>query len=131
MDTHVFFSRYGQKRTLTKVGEGSYILEGKTNFLRGAEGMVDFEGGPFILKGMPLCHPEVDSPGFVGSNEYISEVKAVPVSEIAEILRYDEENYADTNYAWVRITTISNEEHLSEKSPLDKLAELDEELGLL
>jgi hypothetical protein len=131
MKEHVFFSRYGQKRTLTKVGEGSYILEGKTNFLRGAEGMVDFEGGPFILKGMPLCHPEVDSPEFVSVNEYISEVKAVPVSEVAEFLKYDEETFADTNYAWVKITTFLNKKNLSEKSPLDRLAELDEELGLL
>lgn len=130
MKEHVFFSRYGQKRTLTKVGEGSYILEGKTNFMRFAEDMVDFEGGPFILKGMPLCHPEIDSPEFVSVNEYISDVRAVPVSEIAEILQYDEENFADTNYAWVKITTISNGE-FTKNSPLDKLAELDEELGLI
>jgi hypothetical protein len=93
--------------------------------------MVDFEGGPFILKGMPLCHPEVDSPEFVSVNEYISEVKAVPVSEVAEFLKYDEETFADTNYAWVKITTFLNKKNLSEKSPLDRLAELDDELGLL
>lgn len=130
MKEHVFFSRYGQKRTLTKIGEGSYIIEGKTNYTRAGEGMIDFEGGPFILKGMPLCHPEVDSPKFVNENEIISDVKFVPIGEIAEFLNYDEETYSDTNYAWVKISTVTNDQYIKSQKALDKLAELDEELGL-
>lgn len=52
-----FKSRYGQTRTVTEQEDGSYIIEGQTNFYRmsveenGTTIMFDFEGGPFIMVG--------------------------------------------------------------------------------
>lgn len=48
-----FASRYGAVRSLSPLGRGTdglnhYIVEGQSRYIRGADGMVDFEGGPFI-----------------------------------------------------------------------------------
>ena len=51
-------SRYGQVRTITEQGDGSFLVEGESLYHRcgsDEEGnglwMVDFEGGPFISVG--------------------------------------------------------------------------------
>ena len=61
MITDRFKSRYGQLRTITEQGDGSFIVEGESLYHRcgatedGADlWMVDFEGGPFICVGDPL-----------------------------------------------------------------------------
>ena len=54
-----FKSRYGDTRTVTQVDESTLILEGTTMYTRGSDGddgqlMVDFEGGPFLTRGMDI-----------------------------------------------------------------------------
>lgn len=60
-----FKSRYGQPRTLTRTGEGTYTIGGETGYYRtgltknatvediskGMIAFVDFEGGPFVSIG--------------------------------------------------------------------------------
>lgn len=46
-----FKSRYGDLRTIRDNGGGSITVSGKSNFMRGGEGMVDFEGGPIFFVG--------------------------------------------------------------------------------
>jgi hypothetical protein len=60
-DSNVFYSRYGDSRTLTKIGENQWKIEGKSHFCRAgssADGKtleyMDFEGGPFVCVGDPL-----------------------------------------------------------------------------
>lgn len=52
-DTFIIKSRYGIPREVTVVdkAKGMYTISGASSFMRGAMGMVDFEGGPFILIG--------------------------------------------------------------------------------
>ena len=54
-----FKSRYGQDRIITKQDDGSFIVEGESDYYRAAGDehtltMVDFQGGPFIAVGDPL-----------------------------------------------------------------------------
>ena len=54
-------NRYGSLRTITRVREGLYVLEGYSAFTRGGEDppsgwkMFDMEGGPFITTGGSLA----------------------------------------------------------------------------
>lgn len=62
MNTKNIKSRYGQIRTITEQADGSFIVEGETEYYRCAglsedvSGlyMIDFEGGPYIQVGDPL-----------------------------------------------------------------------------
>jgi hypothetical protein len=54
-----FKSRYGDTRTVTQVDENTLIVEGTTMYTRGSDDdngqvMVDFEGGPFLTRGMDI-----------------------------------------------------------------------------
>jgi hypothetical protein len=54
-----FKSRYGQLRTLHKIDEHTWILEGESLYVRGSDDgrgwkMADFEGGPYLETGLPL-----------------------------------------------------------------------------
>lgn len=49
-------SRYGVSRSLSPLGEQpdgtrQYILWGRSHYVRGGHGMIDFEGGPFVTTG--------------------------------------------------------------------------------
>jgi hypothetical protein len=54
-------NRYGNLRTITRVSDGVYVLEGYSAFTRGSEDppsgwkMFDMEGGPFITTGGSLA----------------------------------------------------------------------------
>ena len=80
-------SRYGQHRTVCRVDENRFIIEGPCRYTRGAvddDGspvMCDFEGGPFIYQGMGLelamgeapCIPEgktVKSARWLSAEQY-------------------------------------------------------------
>ena len=47
----VIYSRYGKKRTITQVGTRTFLVAGESKFMRGAEDMYDFEGGPCYVVG--------------------------------------------------------------------------------
>ena len=53
--TFTFGNRYGQRRTATLLsddsGEGTFHIYGESHYVRGGEGMFDFEGGPFYGEG--------------------------------------------------------------------------------
>jgi len=56
---HIFKSRYGDKRSLIGVDDSTFIIEGPSHYTRGTtddglEVMVDFEGGPYIERGMTI-----------------------------------------------------------------------------
>ena len=58
-----FASRYGDARSLSPLGEQSdgtraYIIEGESRYVRGGEGMIDFEGGPFVSNGACFGGPD-------------------------------------------------------------------------
>ena len=44
-------SRYGDERYLDKISDTEYIIWGESHYMRSAEGMIDFEGGPCIFIG--------------------------------------------------------------------------------
>lgn len=47
-------SRYGDTRNVYEISDGVYAVVGKSRYVRGAEGMVDFEGGPYIIEGIEV-----------------------------------------------------------------------------
>jgi hypothetical protein len=56
---HIFKSRYGDERRLIGVDSDTFIVEGLSHFTRGStdeggEVMADFEGGPFLMRGMTI-----------------------------------------------------------------------------
>jgi hypothetical protein len=58
-------SRYGATRSLSPLGEQrdgthQFVLWGESRYVRGGDGMIDFEGGPFVSTGefMDSAHPE-------------------------------------------------------------------------
>jgi hypothetical protein len=56
---HSFKSRYGDDRHLIGVDAATFIVEGPSHYTRGStdEGgqvMADFEGGPFLMRGMTI-----------------------------------------------------------------------------
>ena len=58
-----FASRYGAARSLSPLGEQgdgtrAYIIEGESRYVRGGEGMIDFEGGPFVSNGACFGGPD-------------------------------------------------------------------------
>lgn len=59
MIVETFKSRYGQMRTVHKIDEHTWILEGESLYVRGSDDgrgwkMADFEGGPYIETGLPF-----------------------------------------------------------------------------
>ena len=59
MIVETFKSRYGQLRTVHKIDEHTWILEGESLYVRGSDNgngwkMADFEGGPYLETGLPL-----------------------------------------------------------------------------
>jgi len=75
-----FKSRYGQTRTITEQSDGSFIVEGETEYYRvgsndSSDGiwMVDFEGGPFIAVGDELLGTKKH--GIIKTIEIVKEQK--------------------------------------------------------
>ena len=48
-DTKIIRSRYGEKRTIYKF-RNHYIIEGESQYIRGGDDFIDFEGGPYLSK---------------------------------------------------------------------------------
>jgi len=101
-------SRYGQHRCVTRVTPNSIVVEGPTAYTRGAvddDGvyeMADFEGGPFIARGMSLrlavgdapCFPPdgiVKSAKWIGAEEFGT---LMGLSESYWVKALDKPNYA-------------------------------------
>ena len=97
------YSRYGKKRTITQVGTNTFLVAGESRYMRGAEDMFDFEGGPCYI---------------VGQDFYGSKIVDVRPAEYGVLLTVenDEEDR-------VSLDEMKNKH-------LDELSELDQELGL-
>jgi hypothetical protein len=59
MISETFKSRYGVMRTVHKIDDRTWILEGESLYVRGSDDgkgwqMADFEGGPYLETGLPL-----------------------------------------------------------------------------
>ena len=81
-----FASRYGDARSLSPLGEQgdgtrAYIIEGESHYVRGGEGMIDFEGGPFVSTDSFLNADDTEAPAYlvqqigafpcIGANEVV------------------------------------------------------------
>ena len=49
-------SRYSTPRYFEKVDKNTYLVWGESHYIRGGEGYIDFEGGPFISVGTLMCN---------------------------------------------------------------------------
>lgn len=107
---HTFMARYGLSRHLYKISDNSYIMEGNSNFSRGAEGVVDFEGGPYIEVGMPLsycCDIANDkSCGIkIEPNETVKSVRLVTHADACQMKGISTYTDAPESYCYAHITT--------------------------
>lgn len=107
---HTFNARYGLVRHLHKICEGTYIIEGSSRYSRGAEGMADFEGGPFITVGMPMaacCDVSADKEcGItIPENETVDGVKFIRHEEACALKGISPDDAAPEYYCYVQITT--------------------------
>ena len=114
-----FASRYGDARSLSPLGEQgdgtrAYIIEGESRYVRGGEGMIDFEGGPFIHTGK-FINPESPQPVYlveclgafpcIGADEIIVGVEWVDGESAARLRRAPLYSKADGHYyahIWTR-----------------------------
>lgn len=103
--SHSYYARYGLLRSVTQVAPHTYIVEGNSRYMRFAEDMVDFEGGPFlIVGGCPIV--ELDSPPFMSDRERITEVRCIGGAEAYELRGLSELPPPDRHdYAWVLVRT--------------------------
>lgn len=100
------YSRYGQKRTITQVGVRTFLVAGESKYMRGAEDMFDFEGGP--------CY-------FVGQDFYGSVIVDIRPVEHGVLITVEEDK--DDRVAFDDLQSRLNE-------ALDKLSDEDQKLGL-
>jgi hypothetical protein len=100
--SYSYLARYGLLRTVTKVAPFTYIVHGKSAYMRGAEGMVDFEGGPYIVVGMRATLA-LDAPPWVGKTETVSSVEQIGAAEGRELCGLVP--VAEDRDAWVRVRT--------------------------
>jgi hypothetical protein len=62
-------------------GTRAYIIEGESHYVRGGEGMIDFEGGPFVCNGActggddPLFVDAVGALPCIGADEVVVEAQ--------------------------------------------------------
>lgn len=109
-DTFKFMSRYGQPRVVTKVADNTYIIDGPSSYFRGGttndgDPFIDYEGGPFVCTG--------DLMSFYGGTEK-ERIKAITIIESSQ-----------EGFLTIEVLTQSKEEYA-----LDRIAKLDEEMGL-
>ena len=81
---YITSSRYGATRSLSPLGAQSdgtrqYILWGRSHYVRGGDGMIDFEGGPFVSTGAFL---DPDSPQPVRLVDCVGALPCLDGSEI-------------------------------------------------
>jgi len=82
----VFYSRYGVKRTITKISENTYQVAGKTEFIRASSEVkapnllvyFDFEGGPDYALNQLFPDP--------GGSERIIQITQLPFVEPGVVL---------------------------------------------
>jgi hypothetical protein len=111
-ETKTIMSRYGQPRVVTKVAKNNYIIDGPSAYYRGGTSndgypFIDYDGGPFVCTG--------DSMAFYGGTEK-ERIASIDVIESSQ-----------EGFLTLNILTRSKDKA---QKALDKLAELDEELGL-
>jgi hypothetical protein len=116
---YTFTSRYGALRSLSPLGRGSdglnhYIVEGDSRYIRGADGMVDFEGGPFIaaarfceVEGMgePTLAEAIGSFPCFSPSEIVVDVQWLEGSNAAHALGIVPTQRNDYAYALVKTRT--------------------------
>lgn len=69
-NAYAFTSRYGEARSLSPLGVQSdgtraYIIEGESRYVRGGEGMIDFEGGPFVSTDSFVNPDNTEAPAYL------------------------------------------------------------------
>ena len=92
-------SRYGQHRSVCRVAENRFIIEGPSRYVRGASDdngptMADFEGGPCVFSGSDLRHALGDAP-CLPEGKTIKSVRFLTPKEYAELVNL-------TDSYWVR-----------------------------
>lgn len=92
-------ARYGLHRSLSPLGlqqDGCrhYILWGESRYVRGGDGMIDFEGGPFVSTG-EFLNPDAPQPVYLV--DCIGTLPCVGVEEVVVEARWMEP--ADAAYA--------------------------------
>ena len=107
---HTFNARYGLTRHLYHISEGSYILEGSSRYSRGAEGMVDLEGGPYIEVGMPMslcCDVDADPEcGIkIHNHETVQSVKFIRHAEACALKGMCQNTVEPEGYCYIHILT--------------------------
>ena len=83
-------SRYGQHRTVCRVGENRFVLEGPSRWTRGAADengptMCDFQGGPCVFTGMGLRESVGDAP-CIPDGKVVKSVRFISPKEYAELV---------------------------------------------
>jgi hypothetical protein len=92
-----FTSRYGAARSLSPLGlqtDGTraYIIEGESRYVRGGEGMIDFEGGPFVSNGAcfggpdPTLAEQIGAFPCIGADEVVVEAQWLSRASAAHAL---------------------------------------------
>ena len=107
-------SRYGQHRTVCRVDENRFIVEGPTHFTRGAceaDGtptMCDFQGGPFICAGSDLRVSIGDAP-CLPEGKTIKTVRWLSAEQYAEAIHLTDPYWVQTfnkpEYAYCLVET--------------------------
>jgi len=96
-NAYTLSSRYGVARSLSPLGEQSdgtraYIIEGESRYVRGGEGMIDFEGGPFVCNGAviggedPLFRDAVGDLPCIGADEVVVDARWLSREDAAHAL---------------------------------------------
>jgi hypothetical protein len=111
--SHTFNARYGLVRHLHKICEGTYVIEGPSCYSRGAEGLADFEGGPFITVGMPMlacCDVSADRECImtIPERETVDGVKFIKHEEACTLKGISSDEAPPEDYFYVKITTKMN-----------------------
>lgn len=93
-------SRYGQHRSVCRVGDNRFIIEGPSKHVRGASdengpSMADFEGGPCVFTGMDLRMALGDAP-CLPEGKTVKSARFLSPQEYAELV-----NMTDAHWVWV------------------------------
>jgi hypothetical protein len=112
--SYAFASRYGQYRSITRISSTQYLIEGDTLYMRGGEDpqsgstMADFEGGPFLMTGVPLAVAVGDLP-CVSEGAIIKSAKSVDAATAVELLGLRGSHWVKAmdkpDYAYVLVET--------------------------
>ena len=101
-----FTARYNLRRNVYRVDDTTYLVEGPSEYSRGAmdtDGsffMVDFEGGPYIQKGMSLSlalHDDLPA-------KIIKDARFVTYEDRCKLLGIKGEGEPKETYAYCKVT---------------------------